>query len=85
VTDGGADLDAWITELGRRLERGELAGLGLVDVRGLKLRGEWAVRVMLADLRHHDTLPPDLADDPLIPTRRAALLADFRQLRAQIG
>jgi hypothetical protein len=85
VTDGGADLDAWITELGRRLERGELAGLGLVDVRGLKLRGEWAVRVMLADLRHHDTLPPDLADDPLIPTRRAALLVDFRRLRAQIG
>jgi hypothetical protein len=40
---------------------------------------------MLADLRHHDTLPPDLADDPLIPTRRAALLVDFRRLRAQIG
>jgi hypothetical protein len=85
VTDGGTELDAWISELGRRLERGELAGLGLVDVRGLKLRGEWAVRVMLADLRHHDTQPHDMADDPLIPARRAALIVDFRRLRAQIG
>ena len=85
MTDGSDDLNAWITELRQRLARGELAGLGLVDVGGLRLRGEWAVRVMLADLSHHDTLPPDLAGDPLVPIRRAKLLVDFRRLRAQIG
>ena len=78
-------LDAWITELRGRVARGELAGLGPVDVGGFKLPGERAARIMLADLVHLDTLPAKWARDPLVPVRRAKLLADFRWLREQIG
>ena len=84
IADGSDDLDAWICELQGRLARGELAHLGLVDIGGLKLAGEWAVRVMLANLDHLGSLPAEWAKDPLIPMRRAGLLADFRRLRAQV-
>jgi hypothetical protein len=83
VSDDG--LEPWIAELRDRAARGDLAHLGLVDVGGLKLRGELAARIMLADLTHLDTLPAGWAQDPLVPVRRDTLLADFRWLREQIG
>ena len=85
MADDSGDLTMWITELRGRAARGELAFLGLVDVGGLKLRGELATRIMLADLAHLDTLLAERHSDPLIPMRRAKLLADFSWLREQIG
>jgi len=85
VADDRRELDAWIAELRGRSERDEQAHLGPVDVAGVKVDGGLAVRIMLADLDHLDMLPPAWADDPLVTPRRAALLADFRLLRAQIG
>jgi hypothetical protein len=79
------DLVAWIAELRGRVQRGELTQLGLVDIGGLKLRGELAARVMLADLDHLATLPAPWNEDLLVPVRQAELLADFRWLRQQIG
>lgn len=84
--DGGSDdLDVWINTLRDQTARGELDHLGSINLGGLKLDGERAILVMLADLDHLDSLPPELAEDPLTPIRRLELLADFRRLRDQIG
>jgi hypothetical protein len=57
---------AWVGRLRDRLARGELAGLGPLDAGGVALPGELFVRIMLADLQHHDDLPPRLRRDPFV-------------------
>jgi hypothetical protein len=63
-------LAAWIEQLRDGLQRGELAGRGPITLRdGSQLADtELAVRVMLADLDHLDTL---------LAERRQDLLDDF--------
>jgi hypothetical protein len=73
------ELTAWISALAGRLERQELANLGPITLRdGSRFDDtERAVRIMLADLQHHDMLPAT--------QRRHELLADFQDLREQLG
>ena len=42
------DLVAWIDELGGLVARGDLDGLGPVDVHGGRLDADLAIRIMLA-------------------------------------
>ncbi len=80
------DLDAWISELRGRVARGELDGVGAVQLDGVDILGSaMIVRVMLADLDHYDDLPPEQRRDLLVETRRRMLLRDFARLREQIG
>ncbi len=53
-------LDRWIRDLRGHLERGDLAGIGPVDIGDSTggLPGELTIRIMLADLDHLDDLPP---------------------------
>ena len=87
---------AWISDLRGRLERGELAGRGPVDIGDgtAKLPLEHTVRIMLHDLDDLDRFqqrplgnghPP--LDDELkhFQDRRRELLDDFHRLRALIG
>jgi hypothetical protein len=73
-----AELAAWISALAGRLERHEFAHLGPITLRdGSQLPDtEQAVRIMLADLDHLDTL---------LVERRQDLLEDFRYLREQLA
>ena len=81
-----ARLDAWITELRGRVDRGELDGLDPVDLDGAAQLGTVAVvRIMLSDLDHYGDLPPEQRRDPLVMARRLHLLGDLWELRAQIG
>jgi len=70
------DLQAWITELRARLERGEFTGAPLIDLGygSGALPAADAIQIMLADLDDSDTVP-----------LRLRLLDDFRRLRALIG
>jgi hypothetical protein len=81
------ELAAWIADLRVRLDRGDLATLGPVDVgHGTDvLPAQDTVRIMLADLDGFDEMPPDEADDPVNVARRDVLLTSFRILRALIG
>jgi hypothetical protein len=81
------ELAAWIADLRARLDRGELATLGPVDVgHGTQiLPAQDTVRIMLADLDGFDEMPPDEADDPVNVARRDILLTSFRILRTLIG
>ena len=81
------ELAAWIADLRVRLDRGDLAMLGSVDVgHGTDvLPAQDTVRIMLADLDGFDEMPPDEADDPVNVARRDVLLTSFRILRALIG
>jgi hypothetical protein len=82
------DLARWIVDLRNCLVRGELAGLGPIDLGyGTRhLPGETTIRVMLADLI-------DLTDPEGLATghtawraeRLAALVDDFRLLRELLG
>ena len=80
------ELAAWIADLRVRLDRGDLATLGPVDVgHGTDvLPAQDTVRIMLADLDGFDEMPPDEADDPVIVARRDVLLTSFRILRTFI-
>ena len=71
-------LEVWIEDLRHRLERGDFAGRGSVTLRdGSRLLDtELAVRIMLADLDHLDTL---------LVERRQDLLDDFQHLREQLA
>jgi len=81
------ELAAWIADLRARLDRGELATLGPVDVgHGTQiLPAQDTVRIMLADLDGFDEMPPDEAGDPVNVARRDILLTSFRILRTLIG
>jgi hypothetical protein len=80
-------LAAWISALEGRLARHELAHLGPITLRdGSRLPDtELTVRIMLADLQHHDTLPAAERQDVRVAQSRHELLADFRYLRALLG
>lgn len=77
----------WITDLRDRLDRGELAGLSLVDIGyGTDiLSGEQVVRIMLADLDHCEEPPTSAPRRLLDIVRRQELLEDFRRLRDLIA
>ena len=81
------DLTAWIEELRGRLDRGELAGLGPVEVGPGQVlpSAELAAKIMLADLDHYDDLPLQQQRHPLAVARRRLLLEDLRRLKQQIG
>jgi hypothetical protein len=81
------ELAAWIADLRARLDRGDLATLGPVDVgHGTQiLPAQDTVRILLADLDELDELPPDAAGDPVNVARRDILLISFRILRTLIG
>jgi hypothetical protein len=86
IDEPGA-LGQWIADLRARLDAGDLARFGPIDVgdgTGL-LAGAQIVRIMLADLDHLDGLPPVTHEWLDIPERRRALLDAFRQLRDRIG
>jgi hypothetical protein len=77
----------WIDGLRSRLDDGELAALGPLDLGdGTADRpGETVVRVLLADFDHLKRLPDDALDALDVPSRRAELLDDFARLRALAG
>ena len=79
-------LVAWIGELRGRVARGELDGLGRVELDGgIILVANLAARILLADLDHYDNLAPKWRRDLAVVARREALLRDLRRLRDQIG
>jgi hypothetical protein len=71
-----SDLQAWITKLRARLERGEFTGAPPIDLGygSGALPAADAIQIMLADLDDSDNAP-----------LRLALLDDFRRLRTLIG
>jgi hypothetical protein len=76
-------LDRWIGDLRDRIERGELADIGPIDV-GYgtgHFRGSTVIRIMLADLNHRDGLPPEAREWLDFSNRLSRLLNDFRRLR----
>jgi hypothetical protein len=81
------ELAAWIAALAGRLERHELANLGPITLQnGSRFADtELAVRIVLADLDHHDMLPAAQRQDPLVAQRRHELLGDFQYLRERLG
>jgi len=82
-----SSLEAWIDALRYRLARGDLAGLGPIDLVGAgHLPGEIVVRIMLSDLDDLDDPVGSWGDDAAWRAeRRWRLLGDFRCLRALIG
>jgi hypothetical protein len=80
-------LAAWVGELRGCLGRGELAGLGRIDLGdgAGPLDGEVLVRVLLAELDHYDDLPPERRRNSFTVARRLRLLDDLRRLRERIG
>jgi hypothetical protein len=85
VIDGS--LDQLIHDLRRRLDSGELAALGPLDLGDgtAELPGETVVRVLLADLNHLDRLTPRALGWEERHERRSELLHDFRRLRELLG
>ena len=81
------DLAARIDALRGRLERGELADLGPVDIGyGTKtLPAELAIRIKLADLDSFDDLALAACSSAEHVRRRQGLLDDFRRLCVLIG
>jgi len=82
-----AGLAAWIAALDGRVARHEFANLGPITLRdGSQLPDtEQAVRIMLADLQHHDTLVDARRQDFHTAQDRHELLADFQYLRELLG
>ena len=81
-------LDRWIRDLRDHLERGDLVGIGPIELgHGTRhLSGETAIRVMLADLADLDDPHGSAAGDRLWrDERRRGLLDDFRRLRELLG
>ncbi len=79
LADRVKDLDGFIPELRERLDRGEYAKLGPVDLGELAPLGdpELALRIMLADWDHFDSLSPEQRDDYQMAARRLRVLADI--------
>jgi hypothetical protein len=81
------DLAAWIDALHGRLERGDLADLGPVEIGyGTKaLPAELAIRIKLADLDGFDDLALAACSSAEHVRCRQGLLDDFRRLRELLG
>jgi hypothetical protein len=81
------ELTTWIADLRARLDRGDLATLGPVDVgHGTDiLPAQDTVRIMLAELEDFADMTPDEANEPVNAARRDVLLTSFRILRTLIG
>ena len=81
------ELVAWIADLRARLDRGDLATVGPVDVgHGTDIMpAQDTVRIMLADLDGFDEMTPDEANDPVNVAHCEVLLTSFRILRTLIG
>jgi len=81
------EFTGWIADLRARLDRGDLATLGPVDVgHGTDLLpAQDTIRIMLADLDGFDEMTPDEANDSLNVVCRDVLLTSFRILRTLIG
>src|SRR4051812_6090815 len=86
VVDRVKDLDGFIPELRGRLDRGEYANLGPVELGTLESLGdpELVLRVMLADWDHFDNLSPEQRDDYQVAARRLRMLADLHALQQQL-
>ena len=82
LADRVKDLDGFIPELRGRLGRGEYANLGPIDLGESAPLGnpELALRVLLADWDHFDSLSPKQRDDYLVAARRLTVLADLHAL-----
>jgi hypothetical protein len=81
-------LDRWIGDLRDRLARGDLAGLGPIELgHGTRrLSGETTVRCMLADLADLEDPAGSAANDPAWRRERlCGLREDFRRLRELLG
>ena len=84
--DVGDALDGWIVELRGRAGRGDLVGLGRVELDGgILLPAAQAARILLADLDHLGDLAHAQRGDLTVVARRQALLRDLDRLRKQIG
>ena len=81
------EITGWIADLRARLDRGDLATLGPVDVgHGTDiLPAQDTIRIMLADLDSFDEMTPEESNDSLNGVRREALLTSFRILWTHIG
>ena len=77
---------AWIADLRARLDRGDLATLGPVDVgHGTDiLPAQDTIRIMLADLDEFDEMTPNETNDPINVARRDVLVTNYRILRTLI-
>jgi len=82
-----ASLEVWIEGLHDRLDGGDLAHLGPVELGdGCRFPSvQLAVRIMLADLQHFDDLPRAEREHPRTLARRRSLLNDFAALRERLG
>jgi hypothetical protein len=80
-------LAAWIVDLRARVDRGELATVGSVDVgHGTDaMPAQDTVRIMLADPDDFEDMTPDEAIHPVNVARRDVPLTSFRILRTLIG
>jgi hypothetical protein len=81
------EITGWIADLRARLDRGDLATLGPVDVgHGTDvLPAQDTIRIMLADLDGFDEMTPDEANDPVNVARRELLRTNCRILLTLIG
>ena len=86
LADRVKDLDGFIPELRGRLDRGEYANFGPVNLGELSPLGdpEKALRIMLADWDHFDTLPRKQRNDYQVAARRFQVLADLHVLQQQL-
>ena len=86
LADRVKDLDGFIPELRGRFDRGAYADLGPVDLGELAPLGdpELALRVLLADCDHFDTLSPEQRDDYRVAARRLWVLADLSEFAKRL-
>ena len=86
LADRVKDLDGFVPELRGRLDRGEYANLGPVDLGELSPLGdpETALRIMLADWDHFENLTPEQRDDYAVAARRLKVLADLDAFRQRL-
>ncbi|HZO30789.1 MAG TPA: hypothetical protein VFH48_32880 [Chloroflexota bacterium] len=81
------EIIGWIADLRARLDRGDLATWGPVDVgHGTDvLPAQDTIRIMLADLDGFDEMTPEETNASLNVVCRDVLLTSFRILRTLIG
>jgi hypothetical protein len=86
LADRVKDLDGFVPELRVRLDRGEYANLGPVDLGELSPLGdpENALRIMLADWDHFENLTTEQRDDYSVAARRLNVLADLHAFRQRL-
>ena len=86
LADRVKDLDGFVPELRERLNRGEYANCGPVNLGELSPFGdpEKALRIMLADWDHFENLTPEQRDDYGVAARRLRVLADLDAFRQRL-